>query len=218
MKLHSVILAGCVLAGASYTATAAENWYLRPYVGLSQMSDLDSDFSDIDGLSGEADIDLDTGFTGGLGVGYRYTDNLSVEVGWEYRSNDSETTLNGVSEFDDGNYASNIIYLNGNYFFERSGPWQPYVGGGLTWVEEVDIDLERGGDEQSYSGDGDIGYQIFAGIGYEINEKWTLQTELRYGSVTDIDLEGEGSDVGEFEGIDYETTTLQIGLVYNFID
>ena len=216
MKLKPIVFAGCMLASDSHPVTAAENWFVRPYVGLSQMSDLDSDFSDIDGLSGEADVDLDTGFTGGLGVGYRYTDNFAVEVGWEYRSNDSETTLNGVSEFDDGNYASNIFYLNGHYFFAKNGSWQPYVGGGLTWVEEIDIDLERGGDELSYSGDGDTGFQVFAGIDYELNEAWKLQTELRYGSITDIDLKGEGNDEGEFDGIDYETTTLQIGLVYDF--
>lgn len=216
MKLKPIVLTGCMLASASQTVIAAENWFIRPYVGLSQMSDVDSDFSDIDGLSGKADVDLDTGFTAGLGVGYRYTENFALEVGWEYRSNDSETTLNGVSEFDDGNYASNIFYLNGYYFFAKNGPWQPYVGAGLTWVEEVDIDLERNGEELSYSGDGDTGYQVFAGIDYELSPEWKLQTELRYGAVTDIDLDGEDGDSGSFDGIDYETTTLQIGLVYDF--
>ncbi len=216
MKVKSIIAAGCLMAGFNQAAAAAENWFVRPYVGLSQMSDLSSDFSNIDGLSGDADVDLDTGFTGGIGLGYRYTDEFAVEIGWEYRSNDSETVLADTSEFDDGNYASNIFYLNGHYLFPRNEAWQPYVGGGLTWVEEVDIDLERGGNELSYSGDGDVGYQVFAGVNYDLSESWKLQTELRYGSITDIDLEGEGSDRGEFDGIDYETTTLQIGLVYDF--
>ncbi len=207
--------AGLILISAT-PAMATDTWFVRSYVGLSHMSDLSSDFSNIDGLSGNADIDLDTGFTGGIGVGYRYTDRVAVEFGWEYRSNDSETTLNDISEFDDGNYASNIFFLNGHYLFDKSDKWQPYVGAGLTWVEEIDIDLERNGDELSYSGDGDVGYQIFAGINYDLNEAWKLQSELRYGSITDIDLEGEGNDVGKFEGIDYETTTLQIGLVYEF--
>jgi len=180
------------------------------------MSDLSSDFTDIDMLSGRADIDLDTGFTGGLGLGYRYTDKLAVEFGWEYRSNDAETTLNDVSEFDEGNYASNIFYLNGHYFFDKIDKWQPYVGAGLTWVEEIDIDLERGDRELSYSGDGDTGYQVFGGLNYDLSESWKLQSELRYGSITGIDLEGEGSDSGAFDGIDYETTTLQIGLGYDF--
>ncbi len=216
MKVKPILVAGCLLAGFGQAAGAAENWFVRPYVGLSQMSDLSSDFSDIDGLSGDADIDLDTGFTAGIGVGYRYSENLAAEFGWEYRSNDSETLLAGTSEFDDGNYASNIFYLNGHYLFARSGSWQPYLGGGLTWVEEIDIDLERGGNELSYSGDGDIGYQVFAGVNYDLGDSWRLQSELRYGSITDIDLDGEAGDPGGFDGIDYETTTLQFGVVYDF--
>lgn len=214
-----ILLATAILAGNATPAFADDpdaRWFVRPYVGLSQMSDLSADFTDIDSLSGDADIDLDGGFAGGLGVGYRYTDRFAVEVGWEYRSNDSEVLLADTSEFDDGNYASNIFYLNGHYLFERSGQWQPYVGAGLTWVEEVDIDLERGGNELSYSGDGDTGYQVFAGVTYDWSDRWQLQTELRYGSISGIELSGEGNDAGEFDDLDYETTTLQIGLVYNY--
>ncbi len=216
MQYNKLIAAAGLLILTSAPVAAEDNWFVRPYVGLSQMSDLDSDFSDIDSLSGDAEIDLGSGFTGGIGVGYNYTDNFAVEFGWEYRSNDSEVVLADSSEFDDGNYASNIFYLNSHYRFAPNGDWRPYVGAGLTWVEEIDIDLERGGDELSYSGDGDVGYQLFAGVDYRINPEWTLQGELRYGSITGIDLEGESGDPGQFEDIDYETTTLQLGLVYEF--
>ena len=216
MKYSKLIAGASLLVLTSTPVVAEDNWFVRPYVGLSQMSDIDSDFSDIDGLSGKADVDLDSGFTGGIGVGYNYTDNFAVEVGWEYRSNDSEVVLADTSEFDDGNYASNIIYLNGHYRFAANGDWRPYVGAGLTLVEEIDIDLERGGEELSYSGDGEVGYQLFAGVDYRINPAWTLQGELRYGSITGIDLDGESGDPGKIEDIDYETTTLQVGLVYEF--
>lgn len=216
MKHSKLLAAAGLLLFTSAPALADDNWFVRPYVGLSQMSDLDSDFSNIDSLTGKADIELDSGFTGGIGVGYNYTDNFAVEVGWEYRSNDSEVVLADTSEFDDGNYASNIFYLNGHYRFAPNGDWRPYVGAGLTLVEEIDIDLERGGDEISYSGDGEIGYQLFAGVDYRINPAWSVQGELRYGSITGIDLDGESGDPGQFEDIDYETTTLQLGLVYEF--
>ncbi len=208
-----------VLISLNFTpgmADASDPWFVRPYIGLSTMSDVDSGFSDIDSLSGEAEVELGGGFTGGVGIGYRYTDNFAVEFGWEYRSNESETTLAGLSQFDDGNYASNIFYLNGHYLFAQNDQWQPYVGGGVTWVQEIDIDLERNGAELSYSGDGDIGYQLFAGVNYDLDNDWQLQSELRYGSITDIDLSAEGNNVGAFDGIDYETTTLQVGLVYSF--
>ena len=207
------VLATQLLAAS---ALADDNWFVRPYAGLSQMSDLSADFDNIDSLSGEADVNLDSGFTGGLGVGYRFDERLALEFGWEYRSNDSSVTLNDASGFEGGNYASNLFYLNGHYFLKASDKWQPYVGAGLTWVEEIDIDLERGGQEQSYSGDGETGYQIFAGVNYELNKDWELQTELRYGSITDISLQGESGTAGEITGIDYETTTLQLGLVYQF--
>lgn len=216
MNKRHYISTTILLALCAAPVAAEDKWFVRPYLGLSQMSDLNSDFTDIDNLSGEADIDLDTGFTGGLGLGYRYTDKVAVEFGWEYRSNDAETALNEVSEFDDGNYATNVFYLNGHYLFDKKDEWQPYVGAGLTWVEEIDIDLERGGRELSYSGNGDTGYQVFGGINYDLSDSWKLQSELRYGSITGIDLEGEGSDPGEFDGIDYETTTLHIGMVYDF--
>ena len=125
-------------------------------------------------------------------------------------------TLSGAATFGDGNYASNLLYANLRYGFDRDGGWQPYVGAGLTWLQEIDIDLERAGDELSYSGGGETGFQVFAGVNYDLSQKWTIQSELRYGSITGIDLEGEGNDIGEFDGIDYETTTLQIGLVFDF--
>ncbi len=172
---HKKLIAGVSLLVLTISPVAAEdNWFVRPYVGLSQMSDLGADFTNIDGLSGDIDVDLDAGFTGGIGVGYNYTDNFAVEFGWEYRSNDSEAVLADTSEFDGGNYASNIFYLNGHYRFAPNGDWRPYVGAGLTWVEEVDIDLERGSEELSYQGDGDVGYQLFAGVDYRVNSAWTL--------------------------------------------
>ncbi len=216
MKNHVLISSALVLGCLANSVAAADNWYVRPYVGLSQMSDLETRFDNIDGLSGQAEVDLDDGFVSGIGLGYRYNDNLAAEVGWEYRSNDSAVTLAGASTFDDGNYASNMLYVNMQYAFDRNGGWQPYVGAGLTWLQEIDIDLERSGQELSYSGDGDIGYQLFAGINYDLNQNWKLQTELRLGSISDIDLDGEGSSVGSFSGIDYETTSLQVGLVYEF--
>jgi opacity protein-like surface antigen len=216
MKKSRLVLLGTLLASGSASANTEGNWFVRPYLGLSQMSDIDSDFEAIEGLSGNAKIDLDSGFTGGLGVGYRLSDAFTLEFGWEYRSNDSEVTLDDNEKFDDGNYASNIFYLNGHYLFARNGSWQPYAGAGLTWIEEIDIDLERGGEELSYSGGGEVGYQVFAGINYELTRQWLLQSELRYGSITSIDLDGESGDPGSFDGIDYETTTLQVGLVYAF--
>ena len=216
MKVVPLFLSASLISLSTGVATAENNWFVRPYVGTGQMSDLNADFTQIDGLSGVAKVDLAGGFAAGIGLGYRYNQNVAAEFGWEYRSNDSSVDLAGASKFDEGNYASNIFYLNGHYQFGKTGKWQPYVGAGLSWIQEIDIDLERGGEELSYSGSGDVGYQVFAGLNYDLSNRWALQSEIRYGSITNIDLESEGNDSGEFKGLDYDTTTFQIGVVYKF--
>ncbi|MBX2848791.1 MAG: porin family protein [Acidiferrobacterales bacterium] len=191
-------------------------WFLRPNIGLSTLSDQTADSSGVLGATGQADINVDSGFVAGLGVGYRYNSNLAIELAWEYRTNDSSVILdNGVS-VEESNYASNTFFLNAIYNFDSSNSWQPYVGAGLSWIQEVDIDLEVAGIESSFSSEGDLGFQVFAGIGYELNDHWQLQAELRYGSIGDIDLEAELNTLGSFSGADYDPTTVQLGLVYSF--
>lgn len=193
-----------------------DGWFARAYGGYSHLSDIDADSRGI--LEGdiEADISVDGGYTAGLGVGYRYGGNWAVEVAWEYRTNDTETDLGGVEIYPDGNIASSTVYLNGYYHFATAGKWDPYIGAGLGWLQEVDIDLEGNGPLRSYSGDGDTGFQVFAGANYPLSERWHVQGEIRYASFTGLDLEAEGKTVGEFSSLDYEPLTVQLGIQYRF--
>lgn len=210
-----MLLASLLCLSQSILAQEAGNWFIRPTVGYSIMSDPDANSRGIGTIDGDADIELDDGFSAGLGIGYFLTSHWALELNWEYRSNDSEVTLANGDRFNDGNYASSLFFLNGIYFFDARDKWQPYLGAGLSWAEEVDIDLERGGREQSYSTDGDVGYQVFAGVNYRLARSWAVQGEVRYGAITGLDLDGEG-EPGEIRDIDYETTTLQLAVMYEF--
>ena len=216
MNMKPLLLSICLIALNANEAIAGDKWFARPYAGTSQIANLSADFTAINGLSGEANIRLEDGFTSGIGIGYRYNNRFAAELGWEYRSNDSSATLANTYEFESGDYASNIFYLNGHYMFAKRGKLQPYAGAGLTWIQEIDIDLEQGGIERSFSGSGDLGYQVFAGFNYDLNQHWALQSELRYGSISDIELQAEGTNSGQFKNLNYETTTFQIGLVFKF--
>lgn len=212
-KLISTILL-ITLSGTVSTKVVAD-YYIKPYFGLSQMSDKSAQTNDIGLTDGKADIELETGFVAGLGFGYQYDSNLAFELSWEYRTNDSKTRLADNDFFEDGNYASNLFYLNGYYFFKNMNRWTPHLGLGLSWAQEVDIDLEKQGTELSFSGDGDIGYQVLAGISYLINDHLSLINEIRYGRISDVSLKGEGIE-GELTGLDYEPVTLQIGIRMKF--
>lgn len=212
--LNTLLLLTITLFTLPGTA-AQHNWYLKPYVGLSELSDTSGNASDIEQLSGPVEVSLDAGFTAGLSLGYQYTDNLAFEFGWEYRSNDSTTTIDDQLTFNEGNYASSMFMLNAMYNFQSDGKFTPYLGAGLTWAQEVDIDLEQNGEELSYSGSGDTGYQLFAGVEYRFTPKWTANLELRYSAMSDIDLDGEGS-VGQISGLDYKSSGIQFGVRYDF--
>jgi len=208
----------CVIAAyvIPYTANA-ENWFIKPYMGLSSMSDIVADANNINGtVSGNAAINLEAGFNAGLSGGYYYNDNLAVEFGWEYRSNESQTNITEALSYPEGNYASSTFYLNGLYHFSSLSNWQPYIGAGLVWVQEIDIDLERDGSELSYSGSGDVGLQAIVGTNYRFNKHWALQFEARYTSISGVDLAAEEGAMGRMNGLDYEPTSLQLGLIYKF--
>lgn len=69
-------------------------------------------------------------------------------------------------------------------------------------MQEVDVDLELEANELSYSGDGDAGIQVIAGVNYHLNRDWLIQLEARYISITDIDLLGEAGAIGSISGLD----------------
>lgn len=209
----TALLATPVLAQEAGSA----GWFARAWGGYSSLADTSGSIDGFPGTAAGTAVDVSTsgGFTAGAGLGYRYNQQLAVELAWEYRSNDSETEFGDGTSFGDGNYASNTFFLNGYYYLTPRGTWEPYVGAGLAWIQEVDIDLEGNGPEQSFSGDGDVGLQVFVGSNYRFSERWAAHGELRYGSVTGIDLEGE-NNAGTISGFDYEPFTLQVGLSYQF--
>lgn len=207
-----------LIAVTALPATAlAENsgWYLRAHGGVSSLDDTSGGFT-VSGSSSKIDINTDSGSFLGLAGGYDYGNGWRAEVAWEYRTNDSTATLDGVSAFDAGDYASNTFFLNGIYAFGGNDQWRPYAGGGLAWVQEIDIDLENNGVEQSYSASGDVGFQVFAGVEYALSPKWVLGGELRYVLLSDIDFDSEAGAPGAVSGLDYRHTSAQLGITYRF--
>lgn len=217
MKLVQTAFAATLLLPAAALAqdSVESGWYLKPLFAISQLSDQTAITNGIGALNGSADVQLDGGFASGLNLGYSYGNNWAAELGWEYRSNDSKVTLADGQRFGGGNYASNSFFLNGIYSFDARRNWRPYFGAGLSWIQEIDIDLEAAGSELSFSGDGDTGFQVFAGIDYDIASNWSVLGELRYSSISSVELKGE-NNVGSFSGLDYDPVSLQIGLKYRF--
>ena len=213
----SILLASSLLWVPLSSEAKNSNWFVKPTFGISILSDQNSDINQVLGQSGSATINLDSGFNAGIGAGYFIDNNWALEVHWEYRSNDAETVLpNGVA-FNEGNFASSIFAANAYYYFDAVSHWRWFAGAGLIVVQEIDIDLEDSMSERSYSGSGDLGFQIFTGVNYKLNEQWSAQTEIRYLNVSGIAMDAEENvTVGTFENIDYAPVSVQLSVKYQF--
>lgn len=214
-------IATATIASALVTAApvraAGDGWSVVPYFGLSQLDNQSPTITGADDiLDGGLDIAVDPGFTAGLGIRYQYEDSRwSSEFGWEYRSNDSETSTADGSVLPEGNYASNTFFVNGRYALTKANRWTPWVGGGLTWIQEVDLDSEDAQGERSFSDSASIGFQLMAGVDYDLSERFYLTSELRYSSQTGLELEEEDGS-GRVTDIDYQPVTLGLGVGFRF--
>ena len=207
--VHTVLL-------ALPTQSIAEGgqFFVKPFFGLSSLSDTDGFVSGPGLVNGNIDVEVDDGYVTGLGFGYRYNANFASEIALEYRTNEVASTLSKVETFEEGDFSSLTFFVNGYYFFDSNSAWTPYLGGGIGWVEEIDIDLERSGVEQSLSAS-ETAFQLMGGVEYQISEAWRLNTELRYSTVSGVDVDGEDLDA-EITGLDYNPLTLQVGFSYSF--
>lgn len=221
---HSIstrVLSGIALASSLALTTttsyaAGEGGSVVPYLGFSQLGD-QSPGINADGIAtGAADVSVDSGFVGGLSFRYDSTNSRwNSEIGWEYRSNDSVITTNDGTDLDGGNYASNTFYLNGRYSLTEGGKITPWIGGGLSLVQEVDIDSEGSDGERSFEDSGAFGFQLMAGVDYDITHRLYLTSELRYTSFTDLDLAEEVGE-GRVTGLDYQPVTVGVGIGFRF--
>lgn len=214
--LSKIALASSLIMTTSASHAAGEGWSVVPYFGFSQLGDQSPAISANDLAPGDADVAVDSGFVGGLSVRYDYADSRwNSEFGWEYRSNDSVITTNDGTELDDGNYASNTFYLNGRYSLTEGSKFTPWIGGGLSVVQEVDIDSEGASGERSFEDSGAIGFQLMAGVDFNITDRLYLTSELRYTSFTDLDLAEEDGN-GLVTGLDYQPVTAGVGIGFRF--
>lgn len=215
MRFNLLYTGGLFLAFSSMNVTATD-WQFRGFAGISITSDFNARGSGFAQEKSAVDIALGSGFNTGLGVGFEVHPSWVIELAWEYRTNDSRVEFVEGDVFEDGNYASNIFFLNGIYYLKGTERWRPYAGLGWGCIQEIDIDREGLGDELSYSGSGDSGIQGFMGLMYKLNSRIALEGELRYGSFSDITLAQEGGGSQSFDSMEYRPITIQFGLVSEF--
>lgn len=194
--------------------TEPRGYYATIY---AQASRLGSSSFDENGTAGfgsglKAEFDMGMGFGGD--IGFRYGNGWAAEVEWNYRRHDLKSLRKaGTTLVTDGDFASNIFFINGlRRFPSSSGGWTPYVGAGVGWVQEVDFDLNSGGTDRAWSKQGKFGLQLIGGAEIPLNKDWRVTADVRMLRIGDVDLPAEEGVSGKLSKPSYNPVSAQIGL------
>jgi hypothetical protein len=209
-----------LLLAAGTTSRAAapqKDLYVDVYGGLSMLGS-----GDVIRAGSATNGSYDRGFLAGAAFGKQVSPAWAFEVEWFYRSNEVESMKGG--SFDgvtDGDFASTNLMFNAVYTFGQGGPGgsaragiTPYVGLGLGFMQEVDIDLTVGGVEQEHSDNWVPAAQLIAGALYPISDSFSGFLELRYhyAGSPEMDATSGGAPVEA----DYNGFSTLLGLRYAF--
>lgn len=217
----ATILSAGVPAWADDSMSNEGKFFGKLYGGASMLRDQSISQTGVASAGATSDASFDTGMVAGGAAGYYFTNNISAELAWDYRSNSlDKANFSDGTKFNDGDFASNIFFLNGYYHLDAilNSKFRPYIGAGLGYVQEIDIDLKNAtsGVETSYSQDGELAYQFIAGTSYGLTENWDLTADVRYMRVDSINLKREGGGTAELRNVDYDPVSLTVGAVYKF--
>lgn len=215
-QLGSAFLLGLLAAmpAASWAQTEPSGFYATVYGQASRLGDTGFGETGNAGFGSGLKAEFGIGFGFGGDIGYRYGNGWATEIEWNYRRHDlSSLRRSGTTLAADGDFASNIFFVNGlRRFVGLAGGWTPYVGAGVGWVEEIDFDLSSGGTNRAWSKQGKIGVQLIGGIEIPISGSWRLATDVRALRVGDVDLPAEGGGTGKLSKPSYNPISVQLGL------
>ena len=211
-KLLIAAAATALMAAPSFASAqdGDSGWYLKGAAGYGIGTDIDITGTVVGDAEAEGDL------IGNLGAGYEFGNNWRVELDGTTQFNDYGAVAQAPASF--ANIRTDSLMLNALYDFDDFGKFAPYVGAGLGFVRnnatvsahdflEVDgsgqnlntacIGERTSADSFSCDFRGEdtgFGWQLLAGLGYDITDKLTWDTSYRYLQSPDVDIEGAFSN------------------------
>ena len=218
MKHLAITMAFALLSSLIATNAQADDdkYYATGNIGIGFLGSEDLTYSD-SVLTATSEADFDASFAGGGTFGYYLSDNWRVEGEVMYRRNDmKDITLGGVGTSTGGDFASLSLAVSALYEFQLTDNprLKTYVGAGVAFVQEIDIDFEIDSAETSFETD-ETGLQLQAGARYDLNDRLFVDLTARYLTVSGAKLEFPADTSRTIES-DYSPLTLSLGLGWRF--
>ncbi len=177
---------------------AIEGLYISGNIGPSILEDSEIQEKEA-GTTRLADFEFDTGITGGVAIGYDFGDSR-IEAAVDYKYHElgkiKDYTVTGSGNLGDfrtrGDVTTLSFLANAYYDVTLEPPVTLYIGGGIGFatVEIDDIEVQGYPLIDESEDDTVFAYQVGVGIGYDVNEKVTLELAYRFSATADLDFDG----------------------------
>ncbi len=181
------------------------NFYISAGVGLLG----DTFFNDADNQSGSEpflDTPLEGFWSGELGVGYEFTENLKGEISYSANILRDNTTYGGGSYLGSDWVDNHSVFFNAYYDFSNNSKFTPYLGIGVG-PSLIDTDQVFGCCNKN--SEITFGYQGKLGVSYEAFEATDLFLEGVYQST-------KAFKIRSFQVDPMEMFSTRLGLRYSF--
>jgi len=220
--LHFLAPLLCLSLSPNTALAQAEpkGFYVTLYGQYSRLGSSSLSESGAFGAGNDLRAEFGTGTGLGADFGWRYGNGWAAEVEWNYRSHSLDALQRGGTNITrEGDFASNILLVNGLRRFPSSSAWTPYLGAGAGWAQEIDFDVTPtgSGTARSYSSGSKFAFQLIAGVEYALTQKWRLTADTRWLRVGSVQLDNEaGNSSGRAGPLEYNPLSVQVGLRYSF--
>jgi opacity protein-like surface antigen len=208
-------LTACLVALVLPVQSDAEpqGFYVTAYAQASRLSSTTFDEIGDANLGVGLTAEFDTGFGLGGDFGFLYGNGWAAELEWNWRRHELKSLEGaGSAAVSEGDFASNILFVNGLRRFDHTGGWVPYLGLGIGWVQEIDFDLNSTATERAWSKQGDLGVQLLGGAEIPLADKWRMTADLRLLRLGKQKLNAEEGVTGQLAKPEYDPVSVQIGL------
>ncbi|AFU69250.1 outer membrane protein, OmpW family [Psychroflexus torquis ATCC 700755] len=156
------------------------------------------------------DIDISTAVVPELDFTYFFTKNWSAELILGTAKHDVKAVSTAAGDIELGDVWILPPTLTLQYHFLTEDGFRPYLGAGLNYTLFYSADEGPTADDVSY--DNSVAFAFQAGLDYDLNEKWFLNVDAKYLTLSTDATVDATTALGATVGADVDINPLIIGV------
>lgn len=233
------LMLGIAMALATPSLALAEGFYATVLLGFSKQASDSEPYGNNIALDADFPGEFDAGDSavGGIGLGYKFNDQLRLEGRIAFREGSFDERHVGTGERDgeeyilNGDISSTTLTVEGFYDFQNQTSFTPYLKAGIGVSDNsysarlggagvADFDAFDGATDGYYDAysDGDsseLSWNVGFGANFELSERISIYAEYQYATFGDVET-GQDSFTDGFKIDNISTNEVAAGLSVRF--